>query len=831
MSPGSSTESYPAFARIGLRKTPEKPQPGHVARMGESRNAYRVLVGRPEGKRPFGMPRRRWEDNIKMDLKEVGYDGRDWIDLAQDRDQWRAYVRAVMNLRTKSARSLIMDEENPTCINFEHPSSKRIQRDWTLQKEMVWPVCFRDGAEQLAPKPLNSLNSENWSETNGKQTWSSHMHFFIAPISLPSTHFCVNFKCVPFHFPIHSLDSLNKDKSNYRGYTESVFYPTELKVGVSSFKALKNGNLVIETQNRVETETICKNINEKCGIELEANTKKLRKPRLIIFNVPEELTIEDAREAILHQNDELNLKQEDLVPKFMFQDRSKRKNLIIEVSPQARKIILAKKLKIGWHLCGGDDYIKHKKVATTNLANMVRESNIDLAFIQEPYTINNKVAGIPKTYRTYSNGSERKRAAIIANNKEMDVILINQLSDEDCVVVEIRFQQDKIYAASVYCDITKDIGIDIRKIENIINHAQGVGTIICVDSNSRNTLWHDTVTNRRGEILEDFLLTNNLYVMNENVAAPTFETIRGKSRIDLTICDSLILGYFEDWRCGEEESCCDHNNITFKINIKKSYYCGETENYTGYKFNTKTGDMRKFDDRLKANVVNKFQCKEIENEDIEKELLEKLKNAELVELETIIHDYQSCIVAACNEAFKKCSRGNFRRGRTVPWWTQELTILRKKVNALRRRFQRTMNNEDLRMERKGKYLDGKRIYEMKLHYEKLSSWKKYCTLTEGSNPWNAIYKIAAGKLRSPTSLTALLKPDGTFTADTASTINLMIHHFTPDDDPLTDNQHQREIRELMNEEINTEDDREFTQEEIIRVLKKFDPKKHREKMA
>ncbi|KAJ4438972.1 hypothetical protein ANN_14926 [Periplaneta americana] len=72
---------------------------GHVARMGESRNAYRVLVGRPEGKRPLKRPRRRWEDNIKMDLREVGYDDRQWINLAQDRDQWRAYVRAAMNLR------------------------------------------------------------------------------------------------------------------------------------------------------------------------------------------------------------------------------------------------------------------------------------------------------------------------------------------------------------------------------------------------------------------------------------------------------------------------------------------------------------------------------------------------------------------------------------------------------------------------------------------------------------------------------------------------------------------------------------------------------------
>ncbi|KAJ4431551.1 hypothetical protein ANN_20150 [Periplaneta americana] len=72
---------------------------GHEARMGESRNAYRVLVGRPEGKKSLGRPRRRWEDNIKMDLREVEYDDIDWINIAQDRDRWRAYVRAAMNLR------------------------------------------------------------------------------------------------------------------------------------------------------------------------------------------------------------------------------------------------------------------------------------------------------------------------------------------------------------------------------------------------------------------------------------------------------------------------------------------------------------------------------------------------------------------------------------------------------------------------------------------------------------------------------------------------------------------------------------------------------------
>jgi hypothetical protein len=71
----------------------------------EERNVYRVLMGKPEGKRPLGRPKRRWEDGIRMDLRKIGWGSVDWIQLAQDRDRWRSLVNTVMNLRVLASRS------------------------------------------------------------------------------------------------------------------------------------------------------------------------------------------------------------------------------------------------------------------------------------------------------------------------------------------------------------------------------------------------------------------------------------------------------------------------------------------------------------------------------------------------------------------------------------------------------------------------------------------------------------------------------------------------------------------------------------------------------
>jgi hypothetical protein len=90
---------YSSLIIIRMIKSRRMRWAGHVARMGEKRNAYRILVAKPEGRKPLGKSRRKWVDNVKIDLREIGCDGVDRVDLAQDRDQWRALMKTVMKLR------------------------------------------------------------------------------------------------------------------------------------------------------------------------------------------------------------------------------------------------------------------------------------------------------------------------------------------------------------------------------------------------------------------------------------------------------------------------------------------------------------------------------------------------------------------------------------------------------------------------------------------------------------------------------------------------------------------------------------------------------------
>lgn len=255
--------------------------------------------------------------------------------------------------------------------------------------------------------------------------------------------------------------------------------------------------------------------------------------------------------------------------------------------------------------------LQHSKNATYNLTQIILQENIDIAFVQEPYSILNKVAGFPKSFKIFTQGNGRRKACIILNNYNIDVISINQISNEDCVAMEFIYQNLHFYGASMYFDCGKDIGRDIEKMGKIIDLAKDKGIILCMDSNARSKLWHDITTNQRGRTLEEFLIISDLFLINENTGIPTFETARGCSWIDLTLCNNLLVRSVKDWTCGDEESCSDHKLIHF--NILKCKQDGNVFKHIGKRYIIKSEDFSKFEEKLASRILTAFDIDKRDN--------------------------------------------------------------------------------------------------------------------------------------------------------------------------------------------------------------------------
>jgi len=338
--------------------------------------------------------------------------------------------------------------------------------------------------------------------------------------------------------------------------------------------------------------------------------------------------------------------------------------------------------------------LQHSRVATDNLVKIIEKDGTDILCIQEPYTIRNKVVGITKKYKIFTSGEGRNQAAIVVTNKQLDTLLIKQLSDEDIVVLEVIFDNVKIILTSMYFDISQQIGIDLLKIEAIIKHAKGAGVLIVMDSNSRSTSWHDTLTNTRGRILEEFLMSQQLHKMNEESDYTTFRSGRGTSNIDLTVISNQLLRAVVEWEISDQESCSDHSIIRYAIGQGKG---NRTEfNFHDVRYIVQKGNIEKFQENL-FRLAQKKICKinkEGGIEDFDKTLC--IRVFEGTDIETLIEEFHEVLMLACSKSFRTHrSSKRATSNKSVPWWTEELTIMKKRLNALRRRYQRTRNNEDL----------------------------------------------------------------------------------------------------------------------------------------
>jgi len=133
--------------------------------------------------------------------------------------------------------------------------------------------------------------------------------------------------------------------------------PSEIKVGINTFKTLNSGKVLIETLSKEDIEALGKDIEAKCGDDLEINIHTLRKPRLIILNIPEDISTTNIEDRMLMQNADLNLRKGEIVAKFSYVTKKMNRNLVVEVGADTRKILLQRKIKIGWQICRIEDYL------------------------------------------------------------------------------------------------------------------------------------------------------------------------------------------------------------------------------------------------------------------------------------------------------------------------------------------------------------------------------------------------------------------------------------------------------------------------------------------
>jgi len=142
---------------------------------------------------------------------------------------------------------------------------------------------------------------------------------------------------------------------------KSKVNPSENEVGITSLKLRRDGRVMIEASSKNEIETLGEKIGEECGEELEVNIQKLRNLRLVLFNISEDITLENVEETLTLQNPELDFKEGDIRAKFCYTTKRETRNLVIEVDCGTRKKLMQAKIKLGWAICSVDDYIVAKR--------------------------------------------------------------------------------------------------------------------------------------------------------------------------------------------------------------------------------------------------------------------------------------------------------------------------------------------------------------------------------------------------------------------------------------------------------------------------------------
>ncbi|XP_035233312.1 uncharacterized protein LOC118205132 [Stegodyphus dumicola] len=345
--------------------------------------------------------------------------------------------------------------------------------------------------------------------------------------------------------------------------------------------------------------------------------------------------------------------------------------------------------------------------------------------------------------------------------------------DYNMVTLDITVGSTVLTLFSYYFEPSRNIDLDLHKISQVFLSKNLNRLVRCMDSNGKSELWFSPYSDSRGDKLSEFISANNLFVINEDYG-PTFQATQGSSYVDVTVIGSDLLQDVSSWRLSEKESLSDHMMIEFEFCL--STFLRDTSNVPFKIFNTGKANWDRFRKFCSFRITRFI------------DILNYCTDGS--RLNTLVENFSFVLLQASQISIHVRNHGKHN----VPWWSAEIFCMRKRLNASRRRFQRC-KNPPLRELYKSKYLEYRKVYNLKLADAKSQSWKTFLSTIDVHSVWKKIYTYGVKRgFMKKIEITGICLFTGETTNSLEETITAVLQKSFPSDLEENDDDLHKEYR-------------------------------------
>ena len=397
--------------------------------------------------------------------------------------------------------------------------------------------------------------------------------------------------------------------------------------------------------------------------------------------------------------------------------------------------------------------------AATNLENIMREKELDMLCLQEPFSHKGRVRGYnsPNLAKIEPHTSGRPWVAAVANRESTEVLLNVGDESEHVMCFRVIAGDLEFIVINVYCQHSEPIERFLGQMESLLSCFSAEKVLITMDANAKSEAWYSGTTDEKGTLVEEFMLGNNLTLLNRSNNPPTYMSASGQSNIDLTLVTPNLIKHVTDWKVDCSCTTSDHNLIVIELQgeSKSNRIWNRTLGY-----NTKRANWQKF----RELAIQKFDENTIG-------LLSTLPADQAVSV------FNKTLESCCEAAIPKRKQAN----RMVPWWNEQLADLRKRATLAKKQLLRArrLQLDDLIEKYADTYRTLRNSYVSKIKRCKKETWQNFVQVEGNKDPWGIPYKIVREKFQKPSLWTALKLPNGQRTMSIGATIEALLEKCVP----------------------------------------------------